>query len=136
MVLLDTHIWLWWLLGHGNLTNPEKNSLDRLASRQQVVISWVTIWETEMLERKGRIVLKPDFKSWIRTAVQPDITTVLTVDLDVVLTQRHLPESFHSDPADRLIVSTSLLSGYPLATHDKRIVDAGCCEIWKRNGKD
>ena len=131
MVLLDTHIWLWWLLGDGGLSKPERNALDAIAASNSLAISWVTIWETEMLERKGRIQLLPDFQTWVRLATQPEIITLLSADTEVVLAQRQLPESFHGDPADRLITATSILSGYELATHDQRIVKSEACSIWE-----
>ena len=131
MIILDTHIWLWWLLGDGNLSPDERGALDLKASHGELTLSWVSIWETEMLERKGRIKLSPDFSSWISAAADPQIARVLPVDIDLVVAQRQLPESFHGDPADRLITATSILSGYPLATHDKRIRSAGCCDIWQ-----
>jgi PIN domain nuclease of toxin-antitoxin system len=130
MVLLDTHIWLWWLLGDGRLKSHEHDIFDELATQRKIAISWVTIWETEMLERKGRIRLLPDFTEWIGTASAPEVCSILPVDVDVVLAQRMLPETFHADPADRLIVATALLSGYALATYDQRIVDAGVCAIF------
>lgn len=130
MILLDTHIWLWWLLGDGNLKEAERINLDQLAEKRQLSISWVTIWETEMLERKGRIELLPDINSWLKVAAQPNVVSVLPADTELVLAQRNLPESFHGDPADRLITATSMLSGYPLATHDRRIIDSGACTIW------
>ncbi|MEX0720017.1 MAG: type II toxin-antitoxin system VapC family toxin [Balneolaceae bacterium] len=130
MVLLDTHIWLWWLLGDGNLKVSEREALDSLASKRSLTISWVTIWETEMLERKGRIKLRPDINTWMKLATKPGVCSILPVDLEVVLKQRDLPESFHNDPADRLIASTAMLSGYPLATMDKKIKNSGVCKIW------
>jgi len=131
MVLLDTHIWLWWLLGDGALTRRERAVLDELALKNSLAVSWVSVWETEMLERKGRVQLLPDFKSWIQFATKPEIALVLQADIDVVLAQRQLPESFHGDPADRLIAATSILSEYALATHDRRIRESGICEIWE-----
>lgn len=130
MILLDTHIWLWWLLGDGQLTDRERQSLDEHAIYNLLSISWVTIWETEMLERKGRIRLEPDFNQWIREATNPDFITILAADTDVVCAQRDLPDNFHSDPADRLIAATSKLSGYKLATRDLKIIESGACEIW------
>lgn len=130
MVLLDTHIWLWWLLGDGSLKNSERLALNRLASNQKLCISWAAVWETEIMERNGRISLLPDFSTWIKAATQKEITPVLPVDLDVILFQRNLPESFHSDPADRLITATAILSGYELATNDHRIIAAEVCKIW------
>jgi len=131
MLLLDTHIWLWWLLGDGALNNMEREALDRAAESGELSISWVTVWETEMLERKGRIELNQGFQKWIEAAVQPRIATLLPVDTEVVIAQRKLPDSFHGDPADRLIAATSILSQYPLVTHDRRIREANVCEIWK-----
>lgn len=130
MVLLDTHIWLWWLLGDGSLSTVERNSLNQLASNGNLSISWVSVWETELLERKGRVSLFPNFQAWIEQATNPDVVTVLHADTDVVIAQRKLPEIFHSDPADRLIVTTSILSGFPLATHDRKIIESGACQIW------
>lgn len=121
MIIPDTHIWLWWLLGDGSLSPKERQALDGKAAGKELSISWVSIWETEMLERKGRIELKPDFRSWIAAATNPQIVTVLPADIDLVVAQRHLPETLHGDPADRLITASSILSGYPLANHDRRI---------------
>ena len=130
MLLLDTHIWLWWLLGDGSLSSSEREELERVASQGKLAISWVSVWETEMLERKGRVSLLPGFESWIEQATHPGIVTVLPADTAVVLAQRKLPDTFHGDPADRLIAATSQLSGYPLITHDQRILNSGACKIW------
>lgn len=35
-----------------------------------------------------------------------------------------LPASFHRDPADRIIVASTLVSGAMLLTQDRRIIDA------------
>jgi len=131
MVLLDTHIWLWWLLGDGNLTDTERFALDELATKRHISISWVTIWETEMLERKKRIRLEPDFKTWIEEATHPSVSAILPVDTEVVIAQRRLPENFHADPADRLITATALLTGFKIATYDRRIIDSAIVSIWK-----
>jgi len=130
MVLLDTHIWIWWLLGDGSLSPDERKAFDELASKGSLAISWVSVWETEMLERKGRVSLLPGFEPWIEQATNPEFITVLPADISVILAQHNLPETFH-DPADRLIAATSILSGYPLATHDRRIRSSGECEIWE-----
>lgn len=124
MVLLDTHIWLWWLLGEGPLTVDERKKLDILAEESEIAISWVSIWETEMLERKGRIKLLPDLATWIHQATDTSFCTVLPADIELVLAQRELPEYFHADPADRLIVTTAMLAEIQLATYDSRIIGA------------
>lgn len=115
---------------NNNRNTKERKALDHLAGERQVSVSWVSIWETEMLERKGRITLLPNINVWVHAASQPEVSTILPVDVSVVLAQRELPEAFHADPADRLIVATSMLSGYPLAIQDRKICDSACCELW------
>jgi len=129
MILLDTHIWLWWLIGDGALSPTERTSLDEKASRGLIAISWVSIWETEMLYRKGRITLLPNLESWVRKATDSTFCTVLPADIDLVLAQKMLPDAFHGDPADRLIVASALLADMPLATHDSKILNADIPEL-------
>lgn len=130
MILLDTHVWLWWLLGDGPLSNRQREGLDRLASQHLLALSWVSIWECEMLERKQRILLQPNFQEWIREATSSEFLNLWPVDLDVVIAQRELPQAFHNDPADRLITASAFLADVPLATLDQRIINSGFVEIW------
>lgn len=130
MLLLDTHVWLWWLLGDGSLSARQRECLDKLAWDKKLALSWVSVWELEMLERKQRVHLLPNFADWTKTATDSSFIKLISVDLDLVIAQRNLPENFHADPADRLITTTSLLTGFPLATFDRKIIESGCVEIW------
>jgi len=125
MILLDTHVWIWWLLGQGPLTDQERETLDEHAKNAEIAISAASIWEAEMLQRSGRISLEPDFKSWVRLATKKSICKVIPIDTDVILTQDSLPINFPDDPADRLIVATALYKEYPLATKDEVLQDLG-----------
>jgi PIN domain nuclease of toxin-antitoxin system len=129
MVLLDTHIWLWWLLGDGPLSKKERDALDHLAESSEIALSSVSIWETEMLNRKNRIQLLPDLETWLSEATHPSFCTVLPVDTELVIAQRMLPEYFHGDPADRLIVTTAMMADVPLATYDSRILQCGATKL-------
>jgi PIN domain nuclease of toxin-antitoxin system len=40
-----------------------------------------------------------------------------------------LPDSFHRDPADRIIVSTARVLGATLLTRDQRIQDSGLVSV-------
>ncbi|SMO52362.1 type II toxin-antitoxin system VapC family toxin [Gracilimonas mengyeensis] len=125
MILLDTHVWLWWLLDEGPLTHEERETLHRHAKNKETAISAASVWEAEMLNRKGVIELYPDFKSWIELATRADVCKVVPIDEKVVAAQDKLPEDFPDDPADRLIVATALLNEYPLATKDEVLQDLG-----------
>jgi PIN domain nuclease of toxin-antitoxin system len=54
-VLLDTHVWLWWLLGSERLRPEERRALDRLAGSGSPHLSAMSLWEAQMLHAKGRL---------------------------------------------------------------------------------
>ncbi len=130
-VLLDTHVWLWWLLGSEQLPKEEQVALDRLAPRGALRVAAVSLWETQMLHAKGRLSLNRPFDIWIRDATAVGVVQVLPLDVEVVIALDRLPASFHGDPADRLIVSTARAHQLPLATHDRAIRKSRTATLWK-----
>jgi PIN domain nuclease of toxin-antitoxin system len=130
-VLLDTHVWLWWLLGSEQLPKEEQAALDRLATRGALRVAAVSLWETQMLHAKGRLSLNRPFDIWIRDATAVGVVQVLPLDVEVVIALDRLPASFHGDPADRLIVSTARAHHLPLATHDRAIRKSRTATLWK-----
>ncbi len=59
------------------------------------------------------------------------MVVLLPLDVDVVLALDLLPQSFHGDPADRLIVATALTHGLPLANQDRAIQASGVIPMWE-----
>lgn len=131
MILLDTHVWLWWLLGSARLPVRERTALDRLGARGAIRIAAVSLWEAQMLHAKGRLTLDRDFDVWIREAAAAGVVEVLPLDVDVVIALSRLPRAFHGDPADRLIVATARTHRLPLATHDRAIRKSRAARLWK-----
>lgn len=130
-VLLDTHVWLWWLLGSERLTLQERRLLDRLAAAGSIQLSAISLWEAQMLHARGRLTLDRSFQNWLQEAASPAVVEILPLDVGVVIALHQLPEGFHGDPADRLIVATALAHGLVLATHDQAIRNSGVIGIWR-----
>lgn len=130
-ILLDTHVWLWWLLGSADLPKEEQVALDRLAARGGLRVAAVSLWEAQMLQAKGRLSLDRPFDIWIRDATAAGVVQVVPLDVEVVIALDRLPASFHGDPADRLIVSTARAHQLPLATHDRAIRKSRTVTLWK-----
>lgn len=125
MILLDTHVWIWWLLGEGPLSENERETLNEHASKGEIAISAASIWEAERLYKKGIINLEPDFNTWVNLATQKGVCTVIPITKEVIIAQQKLSENFPDDPADKLIVATALLKEYPLATKDRTLQELG-----------
>jgi PIN domain nuclease of toxin-antitoxin system len=125
MILLDTHVWLWWLLEEGDLDESEREILDEQALNGEIFISAVTIWEAELLHRQGDLELFPNFETWIIQATDDQICKVIPIDEHIILAQQRLPKNFPDDLADRIIVATALYKDIPLATKDEDLQRLG-----------
>jgi PIN domain nuclease of toxin-antitoxin system len=130
-VILDTHIWVWWLLPDSPLPDRERRSLDRIATDKGILLPAICQWEAQMLHRKKRIELPLPFSTWLRRATSADMLTVLPLNADTVIAINDLPASFHGDPADRMIVATARAHDLPLATHDEAIKRSRLVKLWK-----
>ena len=129
-VLLDTRLWLWWLLDSPQLAEQERQAIDQSAQARQLRLAAISLWEAQMLQAKGRLQLDRPFENWLRRAAAADVITVLPLDCEVVICVNSLPADFHGDPADRLIVATALAHGLPLATFDSTIRRSQVVPLW------
>ena len=129
-VLLDTHLWLWWLLGSPQLPRRERQAIDQSAQARQLRLAAISLWEAQMLQAKGRLQLDQPFEHWLSRAAAADVITVLPLDSEVVIRVNSLPADFDGDPADRLIVASALAQGLPLATFDGNIRRSQVVPLW------
>ena len=130
-VLLDTHVWVWWLTEQSGLTVHERAALDRAANRRALCLAAISMWEVQLLHAKGRLELPIPFADWLTRATDDAMIRTLPLDRDVVLAVDALPRSFHGDPADRIIVATARAHAIPLATHDAAIRRSRAARLWK-----
>lgn len=130
-VLLDTHMWVWWLTATSPLKQNEREALDRAAERRELHLAAISLWEAQMLHARGRLDLPVSFSEWLTRAADPRVVSLLPLDVDVVLAADGLPPSFHGDSADRLIVATARAHAMQLATRDAAIRKSRAVPLWK-----
>ena len=130
-VLLDPHVWVWWLSGSDRLTKREALALDDLAAKGQLRLAAISLWEVQMAFAKGRFVPEDGFERWLRTAAAPETIQVVPLDVPVALALNSLPERLHADPADRLIVATARAYRFELATHDDTLRKLRIATLWR-----
>ena len=132
-MLLDTHIWIWWLTGGGDLSMSERRTLDASAEIESPRISAISLWEAQMLNSRRRLTLQIPFESWLLQATLPGVVRVIPIDATVILELDRMP-AMHGDPADRIVVATARALDLPLATHDRRIRKSRLVKLWKPKG--
>lgn len=124
-MVIDTHVWIWWMTGAPELSPEAVRVLDE--ATPGLLIADITLWEVAMLVAKGRVELRRPLDAWLKIACQA--VEVVPISVDVAAQVARMPESFHGDPADRLIVATALARGLPLITRDRRIIASGMVKI-------
>lgn len=130
-VLLDTHVWAWWLSGDARLKAKERDALDTLAERRELRLCAISLWEAQMAYAKGRLALQDRFEAWLRAAAAPEVIEIVPIDVRVALALNDLPASLSNDPADRLIVAAARAHALSLATHDAVIRRSRSVHLWK-----
>ena len=117
MIVLDTHVWLWWL------TAPDRLSVaasDAIAAADSIGVSTISCWEVGMLSERGRITLDRPVGQWVRAALNADGRSVaIAPDERVAVDAATL--DLHGDPADRFIYATARTASARLVTRDQRL---------------
>jgi PIN domain nuclease of toxin-antitoxin system len=122
MILLDTHAWVWWVNGQPALSRKAHRSIRQAAEEAGVYVSSISVWEVAQLVMRGRLELAMAVESWVAKSEAMPFLHFVSVDNTIALKSVHLPEPLHNDPADRMIIATSTILGFPLVTRDKRIL--------------
>lgn len=119
MIVLDTHVWVWWVDG-GSALPPDYLALIQAEAASGLGVCAISCWEVAKLVELGRLVLACPVAQWLTQALLPPVQLFpLTPEVAVGSTQ--LPGTFHRDPADQMIVATARLYDCPLVTLDRLI---------------
>jgi PIN domain nuclease of toxin-antitoxin system len=123
--LLDTHILLWWLGENSRLSPEQRGALEKANEENPLLVSDITLWEIATLASLGRIKLHLPLREWLEQAAAPPLVRLLPITPAVAAEVAALPDSFHRDPADRILVATARVFGATLITRDSQIVESG-----------
>ncbi len=119
--LLDTHILLWWLGTATRLSAAQWKVIESAGPNEPLWVSEITLWEIATLHSLNRIELRLPLRDWLEKATAPPLVRRFGISPAVAAEVAALPDSFHRDPADRIIVATARVLGATLLTRDQRI---------------
>ena len=121
MIVLDTHVWLWWISSPEKLSAAALRAVNDAVAGNGVVRSSLSTWELALLVEKGRVQLSITMQDWVRKTESLPFVRFVPMDNTIALRSVSLPGAFHADPADRIIAATALVMGLPLVTKDEKI---------------
>ena len=122
MIILDTHIWVWWVHADENLTEKQKRVIIENETGG-IGVSAITCWEIAKLVEYGRLELPCSLNEWFEQALSYPGISLLELTPEIAIESTHLPDKFHRDPADQIIVATARVYNCPLVTSDRKILD-------------
>jgi PIN domain nuclease of toxin-antitoxin system len=121
MILLDTHVLVWWLSSPKLLSTKARKLVDSGVADSSLKVSAITAWEIAMLVAQRRLRLGVPPNEWIPRAAALPFLEFVPVDVRIALRTAELPGELHADPADRMIAATALERGWTLVTKDERL---------------
>ena len=113
-LLLDTHIFLWYIEGSAQLTTSTKNSIE---NANEVYVSSVSIWEAAI--KMALKKLDVNIHELVEAIPQSGF-------LELPLTIKHAAATaqlplLHRDPFDRILIAQAISEPLKLLTADKQL---------------
>lgn len=116
MILMDTHIWLRWILP-GDPLPPKLIAL--INSSATLAVSSISCWEVVLLNKWHKIELPLTVNEWLDEALKGSNVTALPITSDISICSGLLPYH-HKDPADRFIIATAIQHNINLISIDSQ----------------
>ena len=122
MIVLDTHICVWWVHGDERLSKPQKELIE--ANEANVIgVSAISCWEIAKLVEYGRLELPCTLTEWFEEALRYPGIRLLALTPEIAIESTRLPGEFHRDPAGQIIVASARVHSCPLVTSDMRLLE-------------
>lgn len=123
-LLLDTHVFLWWLGEPSRL--PEEAKAAIADPGTLVHVSAASAWEISIKRRLGRLDLRDEeFTYGMRESGFSELPVTAAHGLAAGTLPPH-----HRDPIDRMLVAQAASEGMRLVTHDRAIAPYGAETLW------
>lgn len=120
MILLDTHIFVFWINESEQLRPATRLLIE--GESDSIMISSITLWEVAKLVQLGRLQLSMPATEWLDQALAYPKVQVVPLSPAIAIESTVLPQPFHKDPADEIIVATARMLGCPIVTYDGKIL--------------
>lgn len=117
-ILLDTHIFLWFISGNVKLANDVREAIRN--SDNEVYLSAVSVWEVIVKYQLGKLPLPEHPATYLSKQRNLHQINSLELDESSVAQLAQLP-LLHRDPFDRMLICQALQNNLTIATVDAAI---------------
>ena len=117
MIILDTHIWLWWVNQDTECLKPLW--LNTIENADEVAVSAISLFEVAWLEQHDRIQLPCEQNKWFEKALEGSDISLIPLTPQIATLAVSLTD-YHSDPQDRIIIATTVACNAKLISADKK----------------
>ena len=114
-ILIDTHIFLWFLNGI-RLSQKVENLLEDTLSNE-IFVSYATAWEISIKYGTGKLKLPEVPEIFVPDRIRRAGFLHLPIEIQHVLRVHNLPP-IHRDPFDRLMISQASVENLTILTAD------------------
>lgn len=125
-ILLDTHIFLWFISGDTRLSTDLRDAIRDLDN--EVYLSSVSVWEAVVKYQLGKLSLPETPDTYLPQQRDRHQIASLALDESSVVQLAKLPP-LHRDPFDRMLICQALQNGLTIATVDAA-VRAYSVSVW------
>ena len=131
MILLDTHVWLWLLHNPSQLSEKAQAVISIEEDHDGLLVSAISVWEVAVKASLGKLDIPLPIDEWYQLAKSHSGIVVEPLDPIDTIASSLLPEPFHKDPADRILVAIARRYQILLVTCDAKILNYSHVEtIW------
>lgn len=113
-LLLDTHVFLWWLDDPSQLSKAAMKAIGD--GKNTVYVSAAVVWEISIKKALGKLDAPDDLEA----AMAANRFLPLPVTIPHALAVQTLPD-VHRDPFDRLLVAQAKHEGFKLVSRDPNV---------------
>lgn len=121
MITLDTHVILWDALKPELLSEKAKEAIEKANQTDGLFFCSISLWEIAMLIRKKRMEVNVSYSELVDLLLSSNRYVFQEITPEIAELSTALPDSINSDPADRIIAASSLVTKTPLVTADENL---------------
>jgi len=126
-LLLDTHVFLWWVDDASELTRAARKAIADV--NNECFMSLVSCWEIAIKSSLGKLRLASNVEHFVTEQMKANGFALLNIELHHAAKVEKLP-FHHRDPFDRLLIAQALSEKLTIISADSTFRDYGVKVLW------